>query len=303
MSLEAMLPSGRVKRLEPMARHTSFRIGGPADYFVTPTTPEEIQIVLQWARQRSLPWLVIGGGSNLLVRDGGIRGVVIHLGSQMKSVRLEDSSRLRAQAGIRLSELAKTALQHNLTGLEFAEGIPGTLGGGVFMNAGAYGGEIGPLLVNLVILTPDGEVVEQPASGFQFGYRSSSFQDNGCLVLEATLQLEPGDPAQIRERMRGYGQSRKEKQPLEYPSAGSTFRRPQGRFVGPMIEELGLKGLRVGDAEVSVKHAGFIVNRGHATACDVLELIKTVQDRVRAAYGVELHPEYRIVGENQVNEA
>lgn len=296
MDLTQVIPKDIVKYNEPMSRHTSFRIGGPADILVMPGNIEEIMAARRWARERGIPCYIMGAGTNLLVKDGGFRGMIIKLGSNFKGINIK-GTKVKALSGTRMSELARRAAEHGLSGLEFAEGIPGTLGGAVCMNAGAYGGEIGSL-VNMVRVLDGDDVREIGKAGLAFDYRKSSLQGSGMIVLEAELGLTPGDPEKINAAMHEFARRRKEKQPLEWPSAGSVFRRPEGHYVGPMIEELGLKGFQIGGAAVSEKHAGFIINRGGATARDVLNLIRLIQDRVKEKYGVELHPEIEIIGED-----
>lgn len=297
MELDSLVPSSNIKYNEPMSKHTSFRIGGPADILLLPGNISELLAAVQWAKSESVPYFVIGAGSNILVKDGGIRGLVIKMGQNFKQIMINNTS-IVATSGIRLSELSKRAAEAGLSGLEFAEGIPGTLGGAVFMNAGAYGGEIGNLVTNVSCLDSKGELVKLSGSQLSFGYRHSVFQNLDYIILEVELNLVRGEPEEIKAQMREYAGHRKEKQPIERPSAGSVFRRPEGKYVGPMIEELGLKGYCVGDAKVSLKHAGFIINRGQATARDVLDLIAHIQAKVRENYGVELESEIRIIGED-----
>lgn len=297
MNLENLIPAERIKYNQPMKEHTTFRIGGPADILVMPGSVSEITLVLDWARKKELPYLVIGEGSNLLVRDGGFRGLVIKLGDSFNRVDF-NGNEVKAQAGIKVSRLAAMAADKGLGGLEFAEGIPGSLGGAVYMNAGAYGGEFNQVVREVTVLNDAGQSMVLKKSDLEFGYRSSSIQRYRYVVLEVELLLHPEDPHMVKEKMQELSRQRKEKQPLELPSAGSVFKRPPGRFVGPMIDELGLKGYRVGDAEVSTKHAGFIVNRGHATARDVLALVSQVQQRVKEKFGVDLETEFLIVGED-----
>ena len=297
MSLENLIPAERIKYNEPMKDHTTFRIGGPADILVVPGSMSEIVQIMEWTRERSLPYLVIGEGSNLLVRDGGFRGLVIKLGDSYNNVEF-NGIEVKAQAGIKVSRLAAMAADQGLGGLEFAEGIPGSLGGAVYMNAGAYGGEFSQVVKEAAVLNDAGEILSMGKSDLEFGYRSSSIQRYRHTVLEVKLRLHPQESHLVKERMQELSRQRKERQPLEYPSAGSTFKRPPGRFVGPMIDELGLKGFRVGDAEVSTKHAGFIVNRGQATARDVLTLVSLVQQRVKEKFGIDLKTEFLIVGED-----
>ncbi|MGE5417736.1 MAG: UDP-N-acetylmuramate dehydrogenase [Acidobacteriota bacterium] len=296
MQLQEILPFEIVKINEPMSKHTSFRIGGPADILVMPKTIEDVTTAMKWAVDNDIKYLLVGVGSNMLVKDGGFRGMIIKLGSNFKGIEI-DGLMVRAKSGTRLSELAKRAAETGLSGLEFAEGIPGTVGGAVYMNAGAYDGQMSNVVTKVIVLS-NGEVTELIGGELGFGYRRSVFQQKHDLILEVEMLLAPGDPDQIREKMRGFAHSRKEKQPLEFPSAGSVFRRPEGRFVGPMIEELGLKGYRIGDAEISSKHAGFIVNRGKAKAAEVLALIAHIQSHVREQFSVDLETEIMIIGED-----
>lgn len=294
--LRELLAAEIVLLNEPMKNHTTFKIGGPVDVMVCPRNTEEIKTVIKYCHQRQVPFMVLGMGSNLLVRDKGIRGIVIKLGHNYQSVHIE-GEQIWAQAGLRLSELAKKAAANSLSGLEFAEGIPGSLGGAVVMNAGAYDGEMQDVIVEVEAISMTGETCRFSAGESSFAYRKSIFQDKPFLVLAAKMQLSQGYQEEIYAKMQKYARSRREKQPLEYPSAGSTFKRPPGLYVGPMIEELSLKGYRIGGAEVSVKHAGFIINRGDAKAEDVLNLIDKIQAEARKRFGVDLHPEIRIVGE------
>lgn len=293
-ALSALMGSGQVFYDEPMSRHTTFRVGGPADVLAFPTTEAELAAALSLAHEWTIPALVIGNGSNLLVRDGGIRGLVL------STLRLCDitveNTRLFAQAGAALSSIAQAAMKAGLSGLEFAGGIPGTLGGAVAMNAGAYGGEIAMCLHAGTVLR-NGETVRYSLRDFAFSYRTSAVQTNGGIVLRAEFDLSPDDPAAVGERMREMNAKRRDKQPLEKPSAGSTFKRPEGHFAGTLIEQAGLKGRAAGGAQVSEKHAGFIVNAGGATAKDILDLIELVQDTVEKQAGVRLEPEVRVVGE------
>lgn len=297
MKLDSVVPSSIIKYDEPMSKHTSFKIGGPADILLLPGSISELMTAVQWAKSEGVPYFVIGAGSNILVKDGGIRGLVIKMGQNFKRIIIDNTS-IVATSGIRLSELSKRAAEAGLSGIEFAEGIPGTLGGAVFMNAGAYGGEIGNLVKNVSCLDSKGELVDLSGPQLSFGYRQSIFQNLDCIILEVELNLVRGEPEKIKAQMREYAGHRKEKQPIERPSAGSVFRRPEGKYVGPMIEELGLKGYCIGDAKVSLKHAGFIINRGQATARDVLDLIAHIQAKVKDRYDVELQSEIRIIGED-----
>ncbi len=280
---------------EPMRNHTTFKIGGPADLLVTPQNIEELKTALLYCRHHQVPYLVFGAGSNILVHDKGIRGVAVKI-SQLNSIEVTGQE-VYAQAGIMLSDLAYKVAAFNLSGLEFAEGIPGSLGGAVVMNAGAYDGEMAHVVQEVDAIDPSGNTITFHRSQLDYGYRHSIFQRNHHIVIAARLTLKPDDEAGIMARMKDFSQRRWEKQPLEYPSAGSVFRRPPGHFVGPMIEELGLKGYSVGGAQVSCKHAGFIINNGQATANDVLQLIAFIQAAVEKEYGILLQPEIRIVGE------
>jgi len=288
--------SGQVCTDEPMKQHTTFRIGGRADYFVSPTETEQIRKVIELCRQENMPWYVIGNGSNLLVSDHGFRGVIIRLFKNYAGLRIE-GEQIFVQAGALLSRTANAALQEGLTGFEFAAGIPGTIGGAMVMNAGAYGGEMKDITESVTVLTPEGELLTLKREELEMGYRTSLIARKGYLVLEAVLKLTRGNQEQIKEKMADLRQRRISKQPLEYPSAGSTFKRPQGYFAGKLIMDAGLRGFQVGGAQVSEKHCGFVVNTGDATAEDVLELIRQVSAKVRALEGVTLEPEVRLLGE------
>ena len=287
---------GRVLMNEPMCRHTTFRVGGSADVMFFPQSAEELQRAMALARAQGADVLVIGNGSNLVVRDGGVRGLVIVLGEHMARIGVEGAC-LRAQAGAMLARVSAAAQEAGLSGLEFASGIPGTLGGGCAMNAGAYGGQLSDVLSCAMVLL-DGEVRTLSRDEMQMSYRSTLPLRAGGIVLEAKFELHADDPAEIMARMKELNARRRDKQPLNLPSAGSTFKRPEGRFAGALIEGCGLKGARVGGAQVSEKHAGFIVNTGGATASDILGLIALVQRRVLAETGVALETEVRIVGED-----
>ncbi len=288
--------SGQVCTDEPMKQHTTFRIGGRADYFVSPTETEQIRKIIELCRRENMPWYVIGNGSNLLVSDHGFRGVIIRLFKNYAGLRIE-GEQIFVQAGALLSRTANAALQEGLTGFEFAAGIPGTIGGAMVMNAGAYGGEMKDITESVTVLTPEGELLTLKREELEMGYRTSLIARKGYLVLEAVLKLTHGNQEQIKEKMADLRQRRISKQPLEYPSAGSTFKRPQGYFAGKLIMDAGLRGFQVGGAQVSEKHCGFVVNTGDATAEDVLELIRQVSAKVRALEGVTLEPEVRLLGE------
>lgn len=281
---------------EPMSKHTTFRIGGPADYFALPKTAEEIGKIIALCKESGTPWYVIGNGSNLLVGDGGVRGVVIQLFKNFNEITVEDTC-IRAQAGAINSLVAKLALREELTGYEFAAGIPGTLGGAVVMNAGAYGGEMKDILESVTVLDQAGTVRTLPKEELELGYRTSNILKNGYIVLEAVLRLAKGDPEKIAARMEELKEQRVTKQPLDFPSAGSTFKRPEGYFAGKLIMDAGLRGFRVGGAQVSEKHCGFVINAGGATAADVVKLMEEVQRIVSEKFGVTLEPEVKRLGE------
>ena len=291
-----LLGEDRVVFREPMSRHTTFRIGGPAEIFLMPESFEQIRDILLLCRQEQLPYFVLGNGSNLLVSDSGYRGVIIQMDRNMGDIKLEGTE-IRACAGALLSSIAAVARKASLTGFEFAGGIPGTLGGAAVMNAGAYGGEMKDVLREVTVMTKDGEILILPAERLEMGYRTSIIRKAGYLVLEAVISLEPGDPREILDRTKELAEKRTEKQPLDYPSAGSTFKRPEGYFAGKLIMDSGLRGYRVGGAQVSEKHCGFVINTGDATAKDVRELMDHVIRTVKEKYGVTLEPEVKFLGE------
>ena len=294
--LRQKIPAASVKQNEPMKKYTSFKIGGPADVLVFPASLEEIRFVAATCRQFAVPLTIIGRGSNLLVRDKGIRGVVIKLDGNLAYMKRE-GSHVIAGAGVFLKDLAEQTAAWGLAGFEFAVGIPGTLGGAIVMNAGAYTGEIKDVVSRVTVVDKAGDIHNFHRDELEFGYRSSPFQTGEYIVAEAELRLIPDEPEAIRARIKDMTTRRESRQPLAYPSAGSTFKRPPGYFAGTLIEQTGLKGLRHGGAQVSEKHAGFIVNAGGATAADVLALIEEVQRRVKEKFDVELHPEVRVIGE------
>lgn len=287
------LPEVRVEKDVLLQKHTSFRIGGPARRMAFPRTAEELVQTMDVARNCGAEPFVLGKGTNLLMPDEGLDTLIIKT-EQMNEIRRLDEYTLQADAGVSLARFAVFAQQQGLAGLEFAHGIPGSLGGGVYMNAGAYGGELKDVITEVTALCADG-VRRLSLEEAQLSYRDSYFARSGAIVLSATVRLQPGDPEEIRSRMEELMVRRKTSQPLEYPSAGSTFKRPVGNFAGSLIEKTGLKGLTVGGAQVSQKHAGFVINVGGATCADVLELIAQVQDKVYEASGVRLEPEVRIV--------
>lgn len=280
---------------EPMSRHTTFRVGGPADLMYFPSSGEQLVFALNAAKEKGVPALVMGNGSNMIVRDGGIRGLVIVLGERFAEVRIDDNI-LTAQAGASMAKVAAAAQAASLAGLEFASGIPGTLGGGCAMNAGAYGGQLSDVLIDAQVYL-NGEVRTLTLEEMQMGYRTTLPLREGGIVLSARFQLTPDDGEAIMARMKDLNARRRDKQPLNFPSAGSTFKRPEGYFAGALIEQAGLKGRTVGGAQVSEKHAGFVVNVGGATAADILELIRQIQEEVLNRFGVQLETEVRIIGE------
>lgn len=280
---------------EPLCNHTTFRIGGPASYYAVPENVEQIREGIAFAKENKIPFVIIGRGSNILFPDEGYPGMVIEIGKGMEQIQVIDGKRIRAQAGISLAALASLAAKNCLSGLEFAGGIPGTLGGAVTMNAGAYGGEIKDCIVNATVLNEKGELLILNREQLELGYRSSVIQKETYIVLEAEFELQPAKEEDVFSYMRELNAKRREKQPLEFASAGSTFKRPEGYFAGKLIEDAGLRGYRVGDAQVSEKHCGFVINRGKATCADVLQLIEDVQNRVNEAYGVMLEPEVKVI--------
>lgn len=285
-----------IRRQEPMSLHTTFRIGGPADLFVTPGSIQAVADSIRICKETQTPYAVIGNGSNLLVSDTGYRGVIIQISRNLNQVSV-NGEEIRAQAGAMLSVIAKTALSESLTGFEFASGIPGTLGGAAVMNAGAYGGEMKDVLTEVTVLTREGEIRTVPAGKLEMGYRTSLAAKNGWIILEAVLKFQKGDAEAIRGRMEELKMQRVTKQPLDLPSAGSTFKRPEGYFAGKLIMDAGLRGFTVGGAQISEKHCGFVVNKGGATAEDVRNLICAVQKKVQEDAGVKLEPEVKFLGE------
>lgn len=281
---------------EPMSRHTTFRVGGPADFFVTPKAKEEVRDVIRICKEAGMPYYIIGNGSNLLVSDAGYRGVIVQLYKEMNEVKVEGDL-VKAQAGALLSGIAAKALGAELSGFEFASGIPGTIGGACVMNAGAYGGEMKDVLESVTVLTGEGKIIELGRNELELGYRTSVIAKKGYIVLGAVLKLERGDGEKIKTYMDELKEKRVTKQPLEYPSAGSTFKRPEGYFAGKLIEDAGLRGFQVGGAQVSEKHCGFVINRDHATAADIMELMRQVQIRVKENSGVDLEPEVKRLGD------
>lgn len=295
-ALVKVLDEDQIKPEEPMKNHVTFRVGGPADFFVTPKNYEELSGVLKCCAKYEMPCYIMGNGSNLLVSDQGYRGVVIQLFRQLNDIQCEGNV-IRAQAGALLSAVANRALEEKLTGFEFAAGIPGTLGGACVMNAGAYGGEMKDVLKSVTVLTREGEKITLQKNELELGYRTSIIAKKDYIVLEAEIELEVGDAEEIKAVMDDLKERRTTKQPLEYPSAGSTFKRPEGYFAGKLIQETGLQGFQVGGAQVSEKHCGFVINKDQATAADIAELIRQVQDRVEKKFGVRLETEVKRLGE------
>lgn len=291
------LPSTRVREEEYLRHHTTFKIGGPADLFVEPTTMAELSFALRTIHEFDVPVTIIGCGSNILVKDGGIRGAVVSVRHMTQIMDCNDNV-LCIGSGYMLKDASEFAWENGLTGLEFAIGIPGTLGGAVFMNAGAYDGEMSHVVTAVRAVDFQGNIKEYDASHLDFAYRHSIFHDNHEVIGEVIMTLKPGDKSAIKARMDELTEKRESKQPLEFASAGSTFKRPPGYFAGTLIEQTGLKGLSVGDAQVSHKHAGFVINTGSASAKDVLDLIAEVQRRVYDQHGVHLEPEVRMIGED-----
>lgn len=291
-----LLGKEKVRISEPMNRHTTFRIGGPADYFLLPSTAEEVKKILEICKEKELPYFILGNGSNLLVSDEGYCGVIIQLYRNYGGITVEGTD-IRAGAGALLSQIASAAKNASLTGFEFAGGIPGTLGGAVVMNAGAYGGEMKDVLKEVTVMTEQGEIMTIPAEKLEMGYRTSLVKKAGYLVLEAVISLKAGDVEEIKAIMKDLTEKRVSKQPLEYPSAGSTFKRPEGYFAGKLIMDAGLRGYQVGGAQVSEKHCGFVINKGDATAADICQLMRDVSDKVQAQFGVVLEPEVKMIGE------
>ncbi len=293
-ALREKLPGVECFLAEPMYRHTSFKVGGPADIMLLPEG-KDIAAILLLADNCGLPLTVVGNGSNLLVKDTGIPGIVLKVGAKMGAVEIKGNN-VRCEAGASLAAAANAAAGAGLAGLEFAAGIPGSVGGGVYMNAGAYDGEMKDVLTAVEAVTPEGEKVLLPADKLGLSYRHSVFSENSHIITKAIFSLVPGEETAIRARIADFNQRRWQKQPLDMPSAGSTFKRPKQGYASCLIDEAGLKGLSVGGAQVSEKHAGFIVNKGNATAEDILRLIEQVQERVKAASGIDLQPEVRILG-------
>lgn len=295
--LKAIVGDVNVEVDKPLKNHTYTRLGGNADYFVTPTSFEQVQEVVKLANEQDVPFMLLGNGSNLIIKDGGIRGMVVYLG-ELNKIRTTGNA-VFAESGALIADVSKHALAADLTGLEFACGIPGSVGGALFMNAGAYGGEIKDVLVRATVITKEGELKTLDASELNLSYRTSNIPDNGYIVLEAEFGLVKGDHEAIKAVMDDLTFKRESKQPLEYPTCGSVFKRPPGHFAGKLIQESELQGVGIGGAEVSLKHAGFIINKDNATAGEYIALIEHVQKVVKEKYDVALEREVRIIGEDK----
>jgi len=292
--LAGLVPEENILVNEPMKKHTTFRIGGEAACYVKIQNADQLATVQKFLQQESVPMQVLGNGSNLLFSDEGFAGVILEICDKMNGIRVE-GSQLIVQAGALMSKVARVAYENSLTGFEFAAGIPGTIGGGTVMNAGAYGGELKQVISSVKMLDETGKIVELSNKEMEFGYRTSIVKKKPYIVVEVTLQLRPGKQEEILEAMEDLAFRRRDKQPLEYPSAGSTFKRPEGYFAGELIMKSGLRGYRVGGAQVSEKHCGFVINTGDATAEDVLQLMEHVKNTVKATFGVELEPEVIVI--------
>lgn len=293
--LKSQLPAECIKRDEPMGLHTTFRVGGNADFFLEISSPKELMDIIKYLKQTERPYFILGNGSNLLVGDKGYDGVILHLGERFSQITVENET-ITVQAGALLSTVAKTAAKYSLTGMEFASGIPGTIGGAVVMNAGAYDGEMKQIITMVTVMTDRGEILELDNETMEFGYRTSIIKNRPFIVLSARLDLKKGNAEAIKEKMDDFGNRRRSKQPLDYPSAGSTFKRPEGYFAGKLIMDAGFRGYRIGGAQVSEKHCGFIINVGNATAADISELMDEVIEKVKEKFDVTLEPEIIRIG-------
>lgn len=284
-----------IKIDEMMNKHTSFRVGGPAKVFLTVHSEESLRNILLALKRYELPYFVLGNGSNLLVSDEGYDGVMVYLGEEFSEVEIT-GTQIRAKAAALLGKIARMAMEEELAGLEFAAGIPGSLGGGVVMNAGAYGGELSQVVTKVRAMNPEGEIVELEKEQLLLGYRTSIFKTSPFVILEVFMELQKGNKEEILAKIKEYTKARMEKQPLEYPSAGSTFKRPEGHFAGKLIMDAGLRGYRVGDAQVSEKHCGFVINRGNATATQIKTLMSDVAKKVKEEFGIDLEAEVILLG-------
>ncbi len=293
-TLKQFVPEENIHLQEPMALHTTFKVGGNADCLVELEEEEQARQVYRYLNMVEVPFFVLGNGSNTLVRDTGYNGVMLRVGKKFSAIEIEGTC-MKVQAGALLSQASKAAMEHGLSGLEFASGIPGTVGGGVIMNAGAYGGEMSQVVTDVTVVNKEGELLLLNNETMEFGYRYSSNRNQSFLVTQVLFILQQANPLEIQEKMEELAVKRRQKQPLEYPSAGSTFKRPEGYFAGELIMNAGLRGFQIGGARVADKHCGFVVNMGNATAADVLDVIAEVQERVKDRFGVELQPEIVIV--------
>ena len=284
-----------IKIDEKLSEYVNFKVGGPADILLIPNSKEQVIKSIKICKENNIPFYLIGNGSNILVRDGGFRGVVLSL-KNVKNIYV-DGEKIEAECGVMLKEVSDKAIENSLTGFEFACGIPGTIGGAVFMNAGAYDGEISKVIESAEVIDENCNIIRLSREELDFGYRSSLVMKKGYTVLSAVFKLEKGQVKTLKELIEDLTNKRESKQPLEYPSAGSTFKRPTGYFAGKLIQDAGLKGYSIGGAAVSEKHSGFVINKGNATAKDITDLIKHIQDEVKKQFGVDLHPEVRIIGE------
>lgn len=299
--LQEIVKKNNILKNEPMAKHTSFKIGGIADYFIKVTDIEELKKLLEFSNKNKIPITIVGNGTNILVRDGGIRGIVIKLelnGFKIKRINAGDVL-ITVESGMTLAALAAIALKEEITGLEFLAGIPGSIGGAIRMNAGAYGGEMKDLVVKTRYMTYDGKIKTLELSKHEFEYRNSIFSKMDVIIIDTTIKAKKGNKLEIQEKMDEYSASRKKSQPLEYPNAGSTFKRKEGVLTAKLIDECGLKGFSVGDAEVSTKHAGFIINKGKATAKDILELVEHIKTEIKKKYDLDIELEILVLGEEK----
>lgn len=294
--IKEVTEEGNVLYKEPMSRHTTFQVGGEAECLIDIASEEVLVKLLKYLNIIEIPYFILGNGSNLLVSDKGYDGVILRIGNKMSGIKVE-GDRITAQAGALLSRVAKTAYEHSLTGLEFASGIPGSLGGAIVMNAGAYDGEMSRVVEKVKVMNKEGEIMVLDNESMEFSYRNSIIRNRPFIVLEAVLRLQPGEQSEIKNKMDDFAERRREKQPLEYPSAGSTFKRPEGYYAGKLIMDAGLRGYRIGSAQVSEKHCGFIINLGNAEASDIFELIQEIQERVKNQFDVSLERELVILGE------
>lgn len=294
-TLRSFIPEENIHFEELMSSHTTFRVGGPAECYIEIENAEQLQRVQRYLYQVEYPFTIVGNGSNLLVSDNGYQGIVLQIGGKMSDISVEGNV-IVARAGASMAQVSAAAWKNGLTGLEFASGIPGTVGGGVVMNAGAYGGELAQVVTSVQVLNKDSEFLTLDNATMEFGYRKSTIRRQPFIVTEVTFKLTPGEPEAIKSKMDELAAKRREKQPLEFPSAGSTFKRPEGHFAGELIMNAGLRGFQVGGARVSDKHCGFVINTGNASAADIMDVIWEVQRRVKDRFEVELEPEVVFLG-------